>query len=58
MSVKLLTAHHLDCQSLKRAAQARLRLHLSKYHIVGNLMPRLIFKTIGFKSDRDKKKVT
>ena len=36
MSVKLLTEHHLE------AAQARLSLHLSKCHIVGNLMPRLI----------------
>ena len=31
MTVELLTEHHL----------ARLSLHLSKCHIVGNLMPRL-----------------
>ena len=43
MSVKLLTEHNLECLSLKGAAQARLSLHLSKYHIVGNHMRRLIY---------------
>ena len=33
MSVKLLTERHLEFLSLKEAAQARLSLHLSKYHI-------------------------
>ena len=37
MIVKLLTEHHLE----KEAAEARPRLHLSKYQIVGNLMPQL-----------------
>ena len=36
MTVKLLTEHHLRFLSLKEAAQARLSLHLSKCHIVGN----------------------
>ena len=39
MIVKLLTEHHLEF--LKKAAQAHLSLHLSKYHIVGNHMTRL-----------------
>ena len=38
MTVKLL---YLGFLSLKEAAQARLSLHLSKYHIVGNHMSRL-----------------
>ena len=42
MSVKLLTEHHLECLRLKEAVQARLSLHLSKCHIVGNHMSRLI----------------
>ena len=42
MSVKLLTEHHLEFLSLKKAAPARLSLHLSKYHNVGNQMSRLI----------------
>ena len=29
MSVKLLTKHHLECLSLKDAAQTRLSLHMS-----------------------------
>ena len=41
MSVKLLTENHLDVLSLKGTAQARLSLHLSKCHIVGNHMSRL-----------------
>ena len=43
MTVKLLTAHHLEFQSLKGAAQARLSLHMLKCHIVGNHMSRLTF---------------
>ena len=35
MTVKLLTELHL---ASKKAAEARPSLHLSKYHIVGNLM--------------------
>ena len=42
MSVKLLTEHHLEFLSLKEGAQARLSLHISKCHIVGKLIPRLI----------------
>ena len=38
MSVKLLTEHQLEFLSLQEAAQARLSLHLSKFHIVGNHM--------------------
>ena len=42
MSDKLLTERHLEFLSIKEAAQARLSVHLSKYHIVGNHMLRLI----------------
>ena len=43
MTVKLLTEHHLEFLRLKKgAAQARLSLHLSKCHIVGNHMLQLI----------------
>ena len=42
MIVKLLTEHPLEFLSLKDAAEARLSLHMSKCHIVGNHMPRLI----------------
>ena len=41
MSVKLLTEHHLGFLSLKEAAKARLSLHLSKCHIVGNHILRV-----------------
>ena len=41
MSVKLLTEHDFELLSLKEDAQARLSLHLSKAHIVGNPMLRL-----------------
>ena len=41
MIVKLLTEHHLELLSLKEAAEARLSLHLSKCHFVGNHMPQL-----------------
>ena len=43
MIVKLLTENHLEFLSLKEVAEARVSLHLSKCHIVGNLMPRLIY---------------
>ena len=43
MSLKLLTEHHLEFLSLKEAAQACPSLHLSKCHIVGNHMSRLIY---------------
>ena len=42
MIVKLLTEHQLEFLSLKEAAEARLSLHMSKCHIVGNLMHWLI----------------
>ena len=42
MSIKLLTEHHLEFLTLQEATQARLNLHLSKCHIVGNHMSRLI----------------
>ena len=42
MRIKLLTEHHLQFLSLKKPSQARLSLHLSKYHIVGNHMSWLI----------------
>ena len=49
MIVKLLTEHHLEFLSLKKAAEARPSLHMSKYHIVGNLMQWLKFiVTINF----------
>ena len=41
MIVKLLTEHHLEFLSLKKAAEGLPSLHLSKCQIVGNLMPRL-----------------
>ena len=43
LRVKLLTEDHLDFLSLKGVAQARMSLHLSKCHIVGNHMLRLIY---------------
>ena len=46
LSVTLLTEHNLGFLSLKGAAQARMCLHMSKYHIVGNPMSRLIFACI------------
>ena len=45
MIVGLLTEHHLKFLSFKEAAEARPSLHMSKCHIVGNLMPWLIFLT-------------
>ena len=41
MIVKLLTEHHFEFLSLEEAAHARLSLHLSKCHIVGNHISRL-----------------
>ena len=38
MNVKILTEHHLEFLSLKEAAEACWSLHMSKCHIVGNLM--------------------
>ena len=46
MVVKLLTEHHLEFLSYKKAAQVRLSLLLSKCHIVGNLMHRLTDYTV------------
>ena len=48
MSVKLLTEQHLEFISLyKEAAQACLSLHMSKCHIAGNHIPRLISLSTG-----------
>ena len=41
MIVKLMTEHHLEFLSIKEDIEARLSLHLSKCHIVGNHMSRL-----------------
>ena len=43
MNTKLLTKHNLEPlkEALKDAAEARLSLHLTKCHIVGNHMSRL-----------------
>ena len=41
MIVNLQTEHHLEFLSLKEAAEAGPSLHVSKYHFIGNLMPRL-----------------
>ena len=43
VTVKLLTEHHLEFLSLKGVAQTCLSLHLSKCHIVENLMHWLNF---------------
>ena len=43
MSVKLLTEHHLVILSFKGGCKASLSLHLSKCHLVGNHMSRLIY---------------
>ena len=47
MTIKLLTYHNLEFLSLKEAAHAGLSLPMSKYHIVGNHMSRLIFVAVG-----------
>ena len=54
LTVKLLTEPQLRFLSLKEAAQTRLNLHLSRYHIVGNHVSRLIFP---FVSSREKLKM-
>ena len=47
MSVKLLTEYHLEFLSLKgEATKACLSLHLSKCHVVGNHMSRLMFRSL------------
>ena len=46
MNIKLPTEHHLEFLSLREDAQALLSLHLSKCHIVGNHMSRLIFTSL------------
>ena len=38
MNIKLLTEYHLEFLCLKETAQAHPSIHLSKGHIVGNLM--------------------
>ena len=43
MTVNLLTEQHLGFSALKEAAQARLSLFMSKCHIVGNHMLRLLY---------------
>ena len=52
MSIKLLTEHRLEFLSLKRGCtEARLNLHMSKCHIVGNHMMRLKYtNNIGEKT--------
>ena len=50
MIVQLLTEHHLEFLSLKGAAKACLSLHLSKCHIVGNVIHWLIFFTLALAS--------
>ena len=44
MTVKKLTDHHLEFLSLKGGCKARLSLHMSKCHIVGNHMSRLNYR--------------
>ena len=46
MTVYLLTEHPLEFLSLKGGLQARLSLHLSKCHIVGNYMSRLVYVSL------------
>ena len=46
MQVNLHTDHHLEFLSLKDTAQARLSLHLSKFHIVGKHVSQLIFEQV------------
>ena len=44
MIVKLLTEYHWEFLSLKGDTEVRLCLHMSKCHIVGNLMHWLIYE--------------
>ena len=48
MNIKLLTEHHLEFLSLKEVAQACLSLFMSKCHIAGNHMSRLIYFSINW----------
>ena len=43
INIKLLTEHHLEFLSLREGCTGSLSLHMSKYHIVGNHMSRLIY---------------
>ena len=43
MTVKLMTEHNVEFLNLKEATQARLSQFISKYHIVGNHMSRIIY---------------
>ena len=52
MTVKLLTEHHLEFLSLKEATQAGLSLHLSKCHIDGNHVSRLICLSVDLEVTR------
>ena len=47
MIVKLLTEHHLEFLSIKDAAETRPSLHMSKCHIVENLMHWLIINSFS-----------
>ena len=50
MIVKLLAEHHLEFLSLMEAAEARPSLHMSKCHMVGNLMHLLTLRTSSIAS--------
>ena len=52
MSLKLQTEQCLEILSVQGGAQARLSLHLSKCHIVGNHMSRLIWPLSTAKANR------
>ena len=54
-NVNLQTKHLLEVLSLKKAAQARLSLHLNKCQIVGNLMPWhiILFQLYHFSCEQD-----
>ena len=52
MIVKLLTERHLEFLSLKGTAERRLSLHMSKCHIVGNHMTRLIFERMSLSQQK------
>ena len=52
MSLKLQTVQCLKILSVQGGAQARLSLHLSKCHIVGNHMSRLIWPLFTVKANR------
>ena len=53
MIVKLLTEHHLELLSLKKAAEARPSLHMSNCQIVGNPKSRhkILCSTWFFSND-------